>query len=447
MTICPDATYQNTCIFVEQVTQSGNTMTWIATSVIKDVGNSVATNSSDAFNILRFGSTGNNLTAVIVPTKNIIPKGMSFRSASYGIGATCEPMYTTCDTDYWIAYGGQLRCTADGSVLTNHTVNFTASRMDAGSSFAMYNLQGSQINVTELTADQSNPTNPFGFAQLMGWADKVTDGSEYFWNSSTFPTEVIWFAGACNVSVYDVELSYSNGSYSLLSRTLSAENTSTMLFLPFVGDYFQNSFAPLIVPNLVSQISNNNTDFLVQVAWQVSELGIGLNAGLFVPTQTISDVNMEKTFLASRYPIYALSLLWASTASYLILGIGVLVRSAGETGAIEPVAELSTLASKSNAYSMPTASTLVLAHQRIVSPAAIVAEHFILSKSDGYRSDIPTPTLSTQKDVMDMFGDERGEGRLGIGFWVGLSPEVNDGLRKRVFGVEYQDQFGARESM
>lgn len=430
---------------MEQVTQSGNTMTWVGTTVVRDVGNAVATNSSDAFQVLTFGSTGSDLTAVIVPKINNIPRGMSFRSVSYGMGATCKP--AACDMEQW-SQTGSTQCTVDGSVLTNHTLNLSATDTDlaVGSSFVPYNLQGSQSNVSELVKPGSNPTNPFGFAQMMGWADEVTDGSDYLIDANKLPIDVIWFMGVCNVSVYDVELSYSNGTYELSNRTLSADNTTTMLFLPFVDDYFSSSFVPLLIPNLVSQVSNNNTDFLTEVARQVSQLGIGLNAGLFEPDQTVSDIKMQKAFLASRYPINALSMLWASTALYLILGVGLLVSAASEKGdvlLVESVTPSST--SDLHAYSSSTTSTLVLAQQRITSPSAIIAEHFILSTSSGIQSSLLAPTLSVQKDAMAMFGDEKGEERLCMGFQSELSPRINEGLRKRVFCVGYQDHLATGE--
>jgi len=45
---------------------------------IQALSSQVASNASDAFQVLTFGSTGSDLTAVIVPTQNVIPSGMSF---------------------------------------------------------------------------------------------------------------------------------------------------------------------------------------------------------------------------------------------------------------------------------------------------------------------------------------------------------------------------------
>lgn len=364
------------------------------------------------------------------------------------MGATCKP--ASCESTFidgnWspsIAPDG-LHCTVDGSMTSDHTLTFSVPSDPSqvtGPSFLTYNLQGSQYNVTELDSlSGSNVGNPFGFAQLMRWATELTDGSDYLHVWDYGSENITWFMGGCNISVYDVELSYTNGTYNLIDRTLSAENTATMLFLPFVGDYFLTSFASRMVVNLANQLNNNHTDFLIEVARQVSQLGIGLNAGLFMPTQLISDVKMEKVFLASRYQINALGVLWAATVFYVILGVGLLIRAVNEQGdtlLIEPVSKSSTL--DSDAHSASTTSTLLLAQQRVANPSAIVAEHFILSTSGGYQFNALAPALSIQNNVMDIFGDEKGEDRLGIGFHSELSSGINERLRKRVFCVGYQD--------
>jgi hypothetical protein len=263
----------------------------------------------------------------------------------------------------------------------------------------------------------------------------LTDSSDYLHVWDYGGQNITWFMSGCNVSVYDVELSYTNGTYNLINHTLSTDNTTSILFLPFVGDYFSTSFASRMVVNLADQLSNNHTDFLIEVARQVSQLGIGLNGGLFMPTQTISDVKMERVFLASQYPINALSMLWAATALYLVLGIGLLTRAASEQGDTLSIELLpKSLTFDFNANPVSTTSTLLLAQQRITEPSAIVAEHFILSTSGGH-SNVFAPALSTQNNTMDMFGDEKGEARLGIGFHSGLSPGLDEGLRKKVFRV------------
>lgn len=259
----------------------------------------------------------------------------------------------------------------------------------------------------------------------------MTDGSDYLHVWDYGGKNITWFMGGCNISVYNVELSYSNGTYDLINRTLSAENTATMLYLPFVGDYFLTSFATCMVVNLANQLNNNHTDFLIEVAHQVSQLGIGLSAGLFMPTQIISDVKMEKVFLASQYQINALSMLWGATVFYVILGIGLLIGAIskqGDTLLTETVSKSSTL--DSDAHSASTTSTILLAQQRVANPSAIVAEHFILSTSGGYQFNALAPALSIQSNVMDMFGDEKDEDRLGIGFHSKPSSGHNEQLRK-----------------
>jgi hypothetical protein len=136
---------------------------------------------------------------------------------------------------------------------------------------------------------------------------------------------------------------------------------------------------------------------------------------------------MEKIFIASSYPLNALSMLWVATALYLAFGFGLLIRSLGEQGDILSTDHLG-ISSASGSLSVPTStpSTLVLAQQRMVTPFALVAEHFVLPGHDGNHSDGLAPALSIQGNIMDMFLEAKDEERLGIGYETRSSPETNE---------------------
>jgi hypothetical protein len=401
---------------------------------VRDVGNPVASNASDAFQVLTFESSGNDLTAVIVPITHI-PRGMSFQSTSFGIGATCEHANNDID-DMMFMYPNNSTYSITLLVDGAEPITFNSDVTKGPSqSFATYNLP---TYSTALDLVGQNITNPFGMAQLMQWPDDFVD-PEVLNPYLDQWMMLAWFTGACNISVYDVVLSYTNGTYNLTNRTLSGQNTTTLLFTPFIGNYFSSYFSTRMVVNLASQLRNNQTDFLVEVARQISQIGIALNAGLFSPNQMMSNVTIQKNFLASRYPISSLSMLWASAGLYLILGIGLLARVASEKGDTLPIeSPLKSRTTDSNQYSVPTTSTLALAQQWITNPSVIIAEHFVLSASNGNRSpNVLASALSIQKSAMKMFGDEAETARLGIGIQGGLSP---NGLRSRYFRVGYQDQ-------
>jgi hypothetical protein len=428
--------------------------TYAGPPAVSDIGNVVAANASATFQVHSFGTAEREVTAVIVPTAGIMPRGMSFQSTSYGVGATCSA--ASCDPTWfqngtWSAglAATSLSCNVNGvvgqknsnaSLDTNNEVTFPLDpNQPTGPSFVTYNLLGVADSPPLDGYSGRNAKNPFGMAPLMRWATGLTDGSDellvrtYTGSNSN----ITWFMGGCNISVYDIELSYMNGTYDLTHRTLSPLNTTTMLFLPWVGSYFTTSFVSRMVVNLANQLNNNQTDFLTEVARQVSQLGIGLNAGLFMPTQTTSDVKIERDFLGSRYPINALSMLWASTVLYLILGVVLLTKAASQQGdnlLIEPTAESSR--SDTSTHSPSATSTIVLAQQRVAS-YAIVA-------SGEQQSNALAPSLSIQNDAIDMFGDEVCKKRLGIGFQSGQSPTLGEGSRKRIFCVGYQDQEEAK---
>jgi hypothetical protein len=249
-------------------------------------------------------------------------------------------------------------------------------------------------------------------------------------------------AAACNISVYDVALSYTNGTYNLTNRTLSAQNRTMMLFLPFVNPYFTNFFVFRLVINPPNTTAGTANDWIWgQLSHQISQWGIGLNVGLFMPTQTMSDIAMQKAFLGSRYQINTLSLLWASAGFYLIVSVGLLARAANKQGELLPIVSITQPStSDSNTQSVSIISMLALAQRWVASPFAIIAEHFVPSTLARSQSDF-APTLSTQKDTIDTFGDDTGTDRLGIGFQDDLSLRLSEGLRRRgKFFVSYQDQ-------
>ena len=440
-TVCEGATYNNTCVFEGQSQYAG-------TVAVQVIGNQVVANTSDAFQVLMFGSTEEDITAVVIPTTSVIQTGMVFRSTSYGVGAICKPT-SPCD---WSAYDvlnqGYVLCPVDGTTLQNNTANFTLSYSyansttltDASSVYLSYNLQTTGVNVPQMDEVGENATNPFGFAQMMGWGDGTfgspqTSDSDYFFSEfDEFNDEFItWFTGACNISIYDIELSYAHGTYNLANRTLSDQDTTTMFFLPFLDEYFLQSFGPRMVINLGSQINNTHTDFLVEVARQTSQLAIGLNAGILIPTPAVSNVIMEDTFIASRYPFNALIMLWAATSLYLSCGVMLVIRCIGDVFATDY--QINSSPSISPTF-IP--STLVLAQQRMIKPLAIVAEHFVLSGPRGSDYDGLSPALSVKAEVMDMFQEGKDEDRLGIGFENNFHSEGNEErIGDRIFGIRY----------
>lgn len=62
-------------------------------------------------------------------------------------------------------------------------------------------------------------------------------------------------------------------------------------------------------------------------------MNIGFNAGSFTHlTRPRQMTKCRKISVASQYPINVLSILWASTAFYLILDAGLLVKATGTKG-------------------------------------------------------------------------------------------------------------------
>ncbi|KAG9007793.1 hypothetical protein FRB93_007184 [Tulasnella sp. JGI-2019a] len=458
---CPNPTFDGTCVYENPVAEWG-------TSAQRSLGDQVAANYSYApYQVMYLPTqgSGGDPTAVLLPKVKDLPSGISFTSTSMGVGATCGVIPSSqCNLGALGTNVGIVSCTISGavpsatedslpggifSVYANSTFNVDSTD---GAWIATYNLQQASQQANSGIATAPSPlawygqsaTNPFGFAHLMAFNAQPQGNPDFtVLQSGTTArgVSIAYYLGTCNVSVYDVRLSYSNDTYTLLSRTLADQNTTVAMFGPFVTDYFYPYFLPTLVVNLKALITNDSSgaSFPMEVARQVSQLALAYGSAMFTGLAA-QDGMVTKSYIASRYPIAALGLLWASALVYVCYGLVLLFKAMTATGdeVIIPTDD----------KKETVISTLELAHARLVNPIAVVAERFLTSDAEaaqrsGGNGDVERladiADLSVQKDPLDMFAEGRdgGNGRLGVGFSSAVGGDGQSAVQKRVFRVAY----------
>ncbi|KAG9007794.1 hypothetical protein FRB93_007185 [Tulasnella sp. JGI-2019a] len=461
---CPNPTFDGTCVYENPVAEWG-------TSAQRSLGDQVAANYSYAPYQVMYLPTqgpGGDSTAVLLPKIKDLPSGISFTSMSIGIGATCGVIpLSQCNLGALGTNVGIASCTISGavpsaaednlpggvfSVYANSTFNVDSTD---GAWIATYNLQQASQQTNSSVATAPSPlawygqsaTNPFGLAHLMAFNAQPQGNPDFtVLQSGTTArgASIAYYLGTCNVSVYDVHLSYSNDTYTLLSRTLADQNTTVAMFGPFVTDYFYPYFLPTLVVNLKALITSDSsgTNFPMEVARQVSQLALAYGSAMFTGLAA-QDGTVTKTYIASRYPLVALGLLWASALVYILYGLVLLFRAMAATGdeVIIPTTD--------DKKKETTISTLELAHARLVNPVAVVAERFLISDvevaqcrsgGDGNVERLAdVADLSVRRDPLDMFAEGRdgANGRLGVGFSSAVGGDGQLAIQKRIFRVAY----------
>ncbi|KAG8877607.1 hypothetical protein FRB98_006617 [Tulasnella sp. 332] len=454
---CPNPTFAGTCVYEDPVAEWG-------TAAQRDLGDMVAANSSDApYEVMYLAAgDGGDPTAILLPRIKNLPNGISFTSTSIGLGATCSVIPPSqCDL---LALGtnyGTIDCTVDSAVpsapeddlpggiftvYANSTFQLDAAD---GAWVATYNLQDAAITgapSTPLAWSGQNATNPFGFAHMMAFSAQPPQGNSDFIvrQSSTAAASdatIAFYIGSCNISVYDVQLSFSNNAYALVNRTLADQDTTVAMFGPFVSDYFYESLLSGLIVHLKPVVSDDSssTTFPAAVAGQISQMGLAYSSAMF-ESLGAQDGTLTQSYIASRYPLAPLGLLWASAALYVLYSSLLLARAVVAKGD-EVVTSGTTDEGKTTTK---TISALELAQVRLINPIALVADRF--NESDAHAAQRigdaehseDMASLSVKTDPLDMFADGGEKRRLGVGFSSAIDG-TEQSAQRRVFRVARLD--------
>jgi hypothetical protein len=418
---CSDAAFPNTCVY--------GTGPYYPTRFVNEsdppalLGEMVARNSSTEFQVVTLDSELGPIAVITVPQSKI-SHSSAFKAKTIGMEAWCD-RNDSCLAHYHTPTDIVVICNVSGVTptlfnpqiragITNITFPLNLSNIpwDLAHRVDTYPLQEASHTVsTAFDGLGHGVTNPFGFALsvVYGHFSTLSDHSlDSFRDTTTY-------AATCRIYVYDVILAFTNGVYSIDTQSLADENATMWLFQAFLGDGFaavmDQAMSHRIVDNL--RLHLDDADLTPALNTEVRQIPLAYAITLFKLAPT--NVTTLAPFIGSRYPVSALACLWSSAALYALISVLLLLDAATLTGDVVPLKPLD-----EEPIQRKYTSTLHLAHQRLVSPIAIVAEHFVLSaKSDCHPGDTSDEAaLSVQGDVIAMFPDSRTstQRRLRVGF-------------------------------
>ena len=391
------------------------------------IGEAVSHNLSVSLQVQTLESTVGPIAVMVVPPADISSYAM-FTTQTFGAAASCEQNHACSYSVDSHDDSAVIKCNFTGGgpqlprdIARSGGTNITITQLDIDVYDSItYALPGATNKVlAPYDAVGNNMTNPFGYNPIFAYSLPPNSTLRGIRINGTL--EYSFYAGICIISIYEAELAYSNGSYTILNQRLADANTTTWLSAPFL----QASSRIWLQFDATDTLANylRAPDFSATVSAVLSHQGISYSAGLLKLLPT--DVSSVVPFIGSRYPISSLAFLWTSAGLYVVLSLVLILNAVVLTGDVVFIQK-----SNEESNEAKSTSTLHLAHQRLSNPIAIVAEHFVLSDGSKHRPEgAPNgATLSVQVDATAMF-PERSDAhrRLRVGF-VG---DDDDGLKEK----------------
>ncbi|KZP19254.1 hypothetical protein FIBSPDRAFT_862888, partial [Athelia psychrophila] len=365
--------------------------------------------------ILTFDS--DDQMAYITRVNGLIPAGVSFIAPSLGISAQCTSItQNCCDLE-----NCQLpsNCTGYPEITFFTDYEEFAIHGDQWSSSAVQNPFEAfwQVNLP-------GPLGDYQFANLTGNGYMGT------------PYLVV----ACNFTVYDIFLHYTNGSYTLVNKTTTSGATAAFVTYPLYtdSDYMNHQMSDVfpILSRLQDDLVEMNpsaAEFAATFSPDVARLLLGFSAGVL---QSAPATQVMEDGIVTRYPFIPLAIYLLSVYLYALLALGIFVwtasagrRSAGTTGVkkqVEGYTLTSDVGSAPGGESLGEPQELVIKAQwHISQPSSLVAALFGGTHDHegqgGHDADV------------DAWGDHVNEKRIAVGLH---EQTEEDGSNKRlVYGV------------
>jgi hypothetical protein len=174
------------------------------------------------------------------------------------------------------------------------------------------------------------PANPVYFGAY-GIIPGFAGGNSPLFNSNEFvgtETQALGLLLGCNMTAYDIEYVWYNGTVSVQQVTLSNTSVVNVLTAPFVTKLAN-------LANLAQSAAGENTPSAFLQIWITgfSSMVLGLSAGIMSPRANIMEQARTSTLIA-RVPKVPLITLVLLTLLYAVIGI-VLALMAAQTGPSE----------------------------------------------------------------------------------------------------------------
>ncbi len=250
--------------------------------------------------------------------------------------------------------------------------------------------------------------NPHGARVILYWIDEGT-------HDIAFPAEgtpgwyqrgigvhrrVYWYTSTCNMSAYNVSLSYStlNGGneYAFASRpVLSNFNTTSALFAAFDSTY-QTNLIDYLKYTLRTSFTLSAETFNTVLSQNMSYAAMGLASPLFERDPSTGG-NTILLRSASRYPLAPLSAVLAILYTYAFLALII-------TASSVMLSSREIIVTK-NGGKEHRVTAIELVQLRLTNPLASIAERFV---------DPTRPELLLETSAVDMFHEHPHAEKLGV---------------------------------
>ncbi|KAF7977473.1 hypothetical protein HWV62_3414 [Athelia sp. TMB] len=248
---------------------------------------------------------------------------------------------------------------------------------------------------------------------------------------------------ACNITVYDVFLHYTNGSYTLLNQTVAAGGTAAFATYPlkefttgmnYRADITMNETYP-ILPRFLNDLQRANptaAEFGATVSPNVARLVLSFSAGMLQPA---SATEVMADGAVTRYPLVPLVIYLVLVYLYALLALGIFVWSStgygfGQGASVGQQHRYSKLGPGQD-YGEGTLSKDLTrrAQWHISQPSSLVEALFEAGSEDGGSDvegsgDVDSATLRNRKaekriaiGLRTQNDDGRSEKRLIFGMW------------------------------
>jgi hypothetical protein len=261
-----------------------------------------------------------------------VPQDTGYQAQTFAVTTQCTLISQKCGLYMGPAGSSPWSCSAEffGDLPNSkYTTSTNPSWALAGVEF----YQDSQLTQNFSTVEvamaggfftSANPVYIGAYGLVLGFYD----GTSALSNSSEFlPTETLGlgFILGCNMTVYDVEFVWDNGSISVQQMTLSNTSVVRVLTAPFVTQLAN-------LASLAQSAAGENTPSTFLDKWTsgLSEMVIGLSAGIMSPRANIMEQARISTLVA-RVPKAPLVTLVLLNLVYAVVGV-VLAVMAARTG-------------------------------------------------------------------------------------------------------------------
>jgi len=267
-----------------------------------------------------------------------IPQNTGYQAQTFAVTTQCTLISEECGLSLGPVGSSPFNCSGEFSgYLPNYKYFISASSNPSWGLAGVEFFQDSGLTQNFSTVKGANmdggpftPANPV-YIGAYGLVLGFNGGSSTLLNSSEFlqtETQGLGFIMGCNMTVYDLEYVWYNGSVSVQQMVLSNTTVVSVLTAPFVTELAN-------LANLAQSAAGKDTPSAFVESWTTgfSTMVLGLSAGIMSPRATIMEQSRISTLVA-RVPKAPLVILVFLTLLYAAVGI-VLAFMAAQAGAGE----------------------------------------------------------------------------------------------------------------